>query len=111
MPKGNLSEHAWSLNTYVSLNREGPVNAAIYVRKSTLQAGMSEECRSVERQKARALEYAANKGWTVSPEHIFEDDGISGAEFERRPGFQRLKETLRVRSPFRYLIVMEESRL
>ena len=85
--------------------------AAIYVRKSTLQAGISEECRSVERQKAHALEYAAKKGWTVSAEHIFEDDGISGAEFERRPGFQRLKEALRIRSPFRYLIVMEESRL
>ena len=41
------------------------MNAAIYVRKSSMQAGISEECRSVERQKAHALEYAARKGWTV----------------------------------------------
>ncbi|WP_420799902.1 recombinase family protein [Nitrospira moscoviensis] len=72
---------------------------------------MSEDARSVERQKARAIEYAGRHGWTVQPHHIFEDDGISGAEFERRPGFQRLKETLRHRPPFRYLIVMDESRL
>jgi site-specific DNA recombinase len=87
------------------------MHAAIYVRKSTAQTGMSEDARSVERQKARALEYAGRHGWTVSPEHIFEDDGISGAEFERRPGFQRLKETLKRRPPFQYLIVMDESRL
>src|SRR5215831_11432075 len=85
--------------------------AAIYARKSTTQAGVSEDARSVERQKARCLEYAARHGWTVAPEHIFEDDGISGAEFERRPGFQRLKESLKRRSPFQYLIMMDESRL
>ena len=85
--------------------------AAIYVRKSTAQVGMSEDARSVERQKSRAQAYALQHGWTVANEHIYEDDGISGAEFERRPGFQRLKETLKNRSPFRYLIVMDESRL
>lgn len=87
------------------------MRAAIYVRKSTAQTGMSEDARSVERQKARARDYAARHGWSVADEHIFEDDGISGAEFERRPGFQRLKETLKRRSPFQYLIVMDESRL
>ena len=85
--------------------------AAIYVRKSTAQTGMSEDARSVERQKARAREYAVQHGWTVADEHIYEDDGISGAEFARRPGFQRLKDTLKRRSPFQYLIVMDESRL
>ncbi len=87
------------------------MSAAVYVRKSTAQTGMSEDARSVERQKARAIEYAGRHGWTVAAEHIFEDDGISGAEFERRPGFQRLKETLKGRSPFRFLVVMDESRL
>jgi site-specific DNA recombinase len=87
------------------------MNAAIYVRKSTAQTGMNEDARSVERQKARALEYAERHGWTVAPGHIFTDDGISGAEFERRPGFQRLKDALKLHPPFRYLIVMDESRL
>ena len=85
--------------------------AAIYVRKSTAQTGMSEDARSVERQKARARDYAARRGWTVSEEHVYEDDGISGAEFARRPGFQRLIETLKRLSPFQFLIVMDESRL
>jgi DNA invertase Pin-like site-specific DNA recombinase len=85
--------------------------AAIYVRKSTAQSGMSEDARSVERQKTRARAYAVRYGWTVADEHIYEDDGISGAEFERRPGFQRLKETLKRRSAFQYLIVIDASRL
>ena len=87
------------------------MRAAIYARKSTAQTGMSEDARSVERQKTRAREYAAQRGWTVVNEHIYEDDGISGAEFARRPGFQRLIETLKRLSPFQYLIVMDESRL
>jgi DNA invertase Pin-like site-specific DNA recombinase len=85
--------------------------AAIYARKSTAQTGMSEDARSVERQKSRARAYAADRGWTVADEHVYEDDGISGAEFDRRPGFQLLKETLKRRSPFQYLIVMDASRL
>ncbi len=85
--------------------------AAIYARKSTIQTGVSEDARSVERQKVRAVDYASRRGWTVAPEYIFEDDGISGAEFERRPGFQRLKKALEGRSPFRFLVVMDESRL
>lgn len=87
------------------------MNAAIYVRKSTAQTGMSEDARSIERQRTRALDYATRHSWTVSDEHVYEDDGISGAEFERRPGFQRLKETLKRRSPFEVLIVMDASRL
>ncbi|MBX3303788.1 MAG: recombinase family protein [Nitrospira sp.] len=66
---------------------------------------------SVERQKTRARAYAVHHSWAVAEEHIYEDDGISGAEFERRPGSQRLKEALTQRSPFQYLIVMDESRL
>ncbi len=87
------------------------MRAAIYVRKSTAQTGMSEDARSVERQKSRARDYAARRGWTIADEHVYEDDGISGAEFARRPGFQRLIETLKRLSPFQYLIVMDESRL
>ena len=95
----------------LSPSNEGSMHAAIYVRKSTAQTGMSEDARSVERQKARARAYAAGRGWTVADEHVYEDDGISGAEFARRPGFQRLIETLKRPSPFQYLIVMDESRL
>jgi DNA invertase Pin-like site-specific DNA recombinase len=87
------------------------MRAAIYVRKSTAQTGMSEDARSVERQKSRARDYATRRGWTIADEHVYEDDGISWAEFARRPGFQRLIETLKRLCPFQYLIVMDESRL
>ena len=51
------------------------------------------------------------KGWLVSDEHIFVDDGISGAEFVKRPGFIRLMNALKPRPPFQILIMSEESRL
>lgn len=37
-----------------------------------------------------AMAYAIGKGWTADPAHIYQDDGISGAEFVKRPGFLRL---------------------
>jgi DNA invertase Pin-like site-specific DNA recombinase len=64
--------------------------AAIYARKSTEQTGVSDEARSVTRQIEHARAYAARKGWTVADEHVYQDDGISGAEFLKRPGFLRL---------------------
>ena len=85
--------------------------AAIYARKSTEQAGVSDEEKSVARQIAHAKAYAARKGWSVADEHVYSDDGISGAEFERRPGFLRLMNALKPRAPFRVLIMSEESRL
>jgi DNA invertase Pin-like site-specific DNA recombinase len=44
-------------------------------------------------------------------EHIYVDDGISGAEFVKRPGFLRLMNALKPRPPFQVLIMSEESRL
>lgn len=85
--------------------------AAIYARKSTDQNGVSEEEKSVTRQIDHARAYAEKKGWTVSDEHIYTDDGISGAEFVKRPGFMRLMNALKPRPPFQILIMSEESRL
>lgn len=85
--------------------------AAIYARKSTEQNGVSDEDKSVMRQVEHAKTYANKKGWLVSDEYIFIDDGISGAEFVKRPGFQRLMNTLKPRPPFQVLIMSEESRL
>jgi len=85
--------------------------AAIYARKSTDQTGASDEAKSVARQILRAKEFAVTKGWTVSDEYIFTDDGISGAEYDARPGFQRLLTSLRPRAAFQRLIVSEISRL
>jgi DNA invertase Pin-like site-specific DNA recombinase len=85
--------------------------AAIYARKSTDQHGVNEEEKSVTRQIDHATAYALKKGWTVSEDQIYCDDGISGAEFLKRPGFLRLMNTLKPKAPFQVLIMSEESRL
>src|SRR5437868_1573325 len=85
--------------------------AALYVRKSTEQNGVSDEEKSVTRQNEHAKIYAAKKGWTVANDLIYADDGISGAEFLKRPGFIRLMNALKPHPPFQILIMSEESRL
>lgn len=85
--------------------------AAIYARKSTEQASIPDEQKSVARQIQHATAYAAKKGWVVPDECIFVDDGISGAEFANRPGFLRMMNALKPRPPFKVLIMSEVSRL
>ena len=83
---------------------------AIYARKSTEQTGVTDEEKSVTRQIEHAKLYAAQKGWIVAGEHIYVDDGISGAEFVKRPGFIRLMNTLKPRPAFQFFVMSEESR-
>ena len=71
------------------------MKTAIYARKSTDQSGVSDEQRSVVRQIEHARAYATSRGWTVSDDHIYVDDGLSGAEFERRPAFLRMMNALK----------------
>jgi len=85
--------------------------AAIVARKSTEQVGVTDEQRSVTRQVEHARAYALAHGWIVLDEYIFVDDGISGAEFRKRPGLTRLLNALRPRPPFQVLVMSEESRL
>lgn len=85
------------------------MRAAIYARKSNDDRdGRAEEDRSITRQRERAIAYAQAKGWTVDPEHVFEDDGISGAEFERRYGLLKLLARLK---EFDVVVTSELSRL
>ena len=87
------------------------MKAAIYARKSTDQTGISDEERSVTRQIEHARAYASHQGWAVDQEHVFSDDGVSGAEFNKRPGFLRLMNALKPRPLFQVLVMSEESRL
>ena len=43
------------------------------------------------------------KGWTVADDYVYVDDGISGAEFVKRPGFLRLMNALKPKPPFQVL--------
>ena len=87
------------------------MTAAVYARKSTEQTGIADEQKSVARQIEHARQYAKRKGWTVADEHIYVDDGISGAEFSNRPGFVGMMNVLKPRTAFQVLIMSEESRL
>ena len=88
-----------------------PVVAALYARKSTEQTGVTDEQRSVTRQIEHARAWALARGWVVRDAYVFVDDGISGAEFQKRPGLTRLLNMLRPRPPFQVLVTSEESRL
>ena len=85
--------------------------AAIYARKSTEQYSVGDEEKSVTRQMEHAKAYAAKKGWTSTEDYVYVDDGISGAEFAKRPGFLRLMNALKPKPAFQILIMAEESRL
>jgi DNA invertase Pin-like site-specific DNA recombinase len=87
--------------------------AAIYARKSTDQSDRHEDAKSVARQIEGARDYAARRGWSAADAHVYEDDGVSGAEFgERRPGLQALLAAAgQPPCPFDGLIVSEQSRL
>ena len=52
--------------------------ASVYCRKSTDQTAVADSEKSVARQLEHAKQYAARKDWTVSDEHVYIDDGVSG---------------------------------
>jgi site-specific DNA recombinase len=81
--------------------------AAIYARRSKEQNDTDLALKSIERQKEFARAFAKKQGWTVLDAHVYEDDGISGAEFGKRPGLQRLLASL-PHPPFQRLIVSEQ---
>jgi DNA invertase Pin-like site-specific DNA recombinase len=85
--------------------------AAIYARKSTEQAGVADEQKSVTRQVEHARAFVEARGWTVDEGSVYVADGISGAEFANRPGFLRLMNALKPRPRFQVLVMSEESRL
>lgn len=86
------------------------MKAAIYARKSTDDSDRSDDNKSVTRQVERAKAYADARGWSVSAEHVFTDDGISGGEFINRPGFSRLMDAAK-RRELGAIIMSEPSRL
>ena len=48
--------------------------AAAYARKSTEQAGVADDAKSVARQIENARAFAAEKGWRL--EHVYSDDAV-----------------------------------
>ena len=56
--------------------------AAVYARKSTEQAGVADEQKSVTRQVEHARQYAEHKGWVSQPFRLA--DAPSGSNSRKR---------------------------
>ncbi len=80
---------------------------ALYARKSTEQR-VAKEAKSVTRQLEEGQKFAAKKGWTVVAEYV--DDGISGTEFEKRSGLEKMRDDAG-RRQFNIIIVSEQKTL
>src|SRR5690242_3628088 len=96
----------------VDLASQG-LRAAIYARKSTAQEDRDPDNKSVVTQVKEAREFIQKQGWSLAEEHIFQDDGISGAEFENRPEFLRLLASLpkKGKPPFDVVVMRDPTRL
>jgi site-specific DNA recombinase len=69
--------------------RRTPMEIALYVRVSTSR---QQQQQTIEQQLNRLHDYvAAQPEWHVAEEHIYRDDGYSGATL-KRPGLDRLRD-------------------
>lgn len=64
------------------------MKVAMYARVSTVR---QQQSQTIEQQVDRLQAHIADQGWELAPEHIFRDDGYSGAKLAR-PGLERLRE-------------------
>ena len=86
--------------------------AALYLRKSSEDERSGLDGKSIERQREHASAFAEKRGWRVDPDCVYEDEGVSGAEFVNRHGLQRLlRDARRKPLPFQMLVIAEPSRL
>ena len=84
------------------------MRAAVYARYSSdLQRQTS-----IDDQVAVTRRYAAQHDWTLPPERIYTDAGISGASLEGRPGIQALLQAASgAPRPFDVVLVDDSSRV
>ena len=64
------------------------MQVAAYARVSSRRQA---QAQTIEQQLDRLRAHAAAQGWALAPEHVFRDDGHSGASL-RRPGLDRLRD-------------------
>ncbi len=64
------------------------MQVALYVRVSTQRQQLAQ---TIEQQLERLRAHVAARGWSLSDEHVFRDDGYSGAKLSR-PGLDALRD-------------------
>ena len=67
------------------------MKVAMYVRVSTYRQALTQ---TIEQQIQLLSEHSQTHGWLWCEDHIFRDDGFSGASL-RRPGLDRLRDQVR----------------
>jgi site-specific DNA recombinase len=82
------------------------MNIAVYVRVSTQRQAQTQ---TIEQQLDSVRHYHEAQGWPWQEEHIFRDDGYSGAKL-RRPGLERLREQVG-RAMFDRVVITAPDRL
>lgn len=82
------------------------MRAAIYVRVST--QGQA-QAQTIEQQLARLRAHIREQGWSLESEHVFVDDGYSGAKLNR-PGLDSLRDRAAL-AEFDVVLVTEPDRL
>jgi site-specific DNA recombinase len=83
------------------------MRAALYVRVST---DRQQQAQTIEQQVAQLRAWvAAHQGWTVAEEHVFRDDGHSGARLDR-PGLDALRDHA-ARAAFDAVLICAPDRL
>jgi site-specific DNA recombinase len=83
------------------------MRAALYARVST---DRQQQAQTIEQQVAQLQSYvAAHDGWTVAAEHVFRDDGRSGAKLDR-PGLDALRDHA-ARAAFDLVVICSPDRL
>src|SRR4051812_5869076 len=69
-------------------SRRKLMRIAIYARVSTSRQA---QAQTIEQQLTRLRSLAEQQGWTLSDQHIYRDEGVSGASLNR-PGLDRLRD-------------------
>lgn len=82
------------------------MKVAIYVRVSTQR---QVQAQTIEQQLEQLRLHSQTHGWPWCDDHIFRDDGSSGASL-RRPGLDRLRDQISA-AAFDRLLITEPSRL
>src|SRR5207249_5174924 len=91
MPTSSFCNGLWNTTQAAVLHhriiRRSPMEVALYARVSTTR---QQQHQTIEQQLSRLRAYVAtHPAWHVAEEHIYRDDGYSGATL-KRPGLDRL---------------------